>query len=26
VLMERCAEPSVADWESFWSSFTFEVQ
>lgn len=26
VMMERCAEPSVADWESFWSSFTFEVQ
>ena len=26
VLMERCAEPSEADWESFWSSFTFEVQ
>jgi len=26
VLMERCAEPSVADWESFWSSLTFEVQ
>ncbi len=26
VLMERCAEPAEADWESFWSSFTFEVQ
>lgn len=26
VLMERCAEPAVADWESFWSSVTFEIQ
>lgn len=26
VLMERCAEPAVADWESFWSSLTFEIQ
>ncbi len=25
LLMERCAEPSVADWESFWASFTFEI-
>ncbi len=24
--MERCAEPAVADWESFWASFTFEIQ
>ena len=26
VLMERCQEPSVADWESFWTSLTFEVE
>lgn len=26
LLMERCAEPAVADWESFWASLTFEVQ
>jgi hypothetical protein len=26
VLMERCAEPAVADWESFWTSLTFEVR
>lgn len=26
VLMERCQEPSVADWESFWTSLTFEVR
>ncbi len=25
VSMERCAEPAVADWESFWASLTFEV-
>lgn len=25
VLMERCQEPSVADWESFWTSLTFEI-
>jgi uncharacterized GH25 family protein len=26
IVMERCAEPKVADWESFWASLTFEVQ
>ena len=26
LVMERCAEPNVADWESFWASLTFEVQ
>lgn len=26
IKMERCAEPSVADWESFWASMTFEVR
>jgi uncharacterized GH25 family protein len=25
VRMERCEEPSVADWESYWSSLTFEI-
>jgi hypothetical protein len=25
VLMERCADSSVADWESYWASLTFEV-
>ena len=25
IVMERCAEPKVADWESFWASFTFEI-
>ena len=24
LLMERCADPKVADWESFWASLTFE--
>ena len=24
--MERCGEPAVADWESFWASLTFEVK
>jgi len=24
--MERCAEPKVADWESFWASLTFEIR
>ena len=24
--MERCAEPAVADWESYWSSLTFEIR
>lgn len=26
IKMERCAEPSVADWESFWGSLTFEMR
>lgn len=26
VLMERCAEPAAADWESFWASLTFEIE
>lgn len=26
VLMERCQDPALADWESFWASLTFEVQ
>lgn len=26
IVMERCAEPKVADWESFWASLTFEIQ
>lgn len=26
VLMERCKEPAIADWESFWASLTFEVR
>ncbi len=25
IKMERCAEPAVAEWESFWASLTFEV-
>lgn len=24
--MERCSEPTVADWESYWASLTFEVR
>lgn len=24
LVMERCAEPAAADWESFWASLTFE--
>lgn len=24
--MERCADPSAADWESFWASLTFEIR
>lgn len=24
--MERCTEPAVADWESFWTSLTFEIR
>jgi hypothetical protein len=26
LVMERCVEPKVADWESFWASLTFEIQ
>ncbi len=26
LLMERCTEPAVADWESFWASLTFEIR
>ena len=26
LLMERCAEPAAADWESFWASLTFEIR
>jgi uncharacterized GH25 family protein len=26
IVMERCAEPKIADWESFWASLTFAVQ
>jgi len=26
LVMERCAEPKAADWESFWASFTFEIR
>ena len=26
VLMDRCQDPAAADWESFWSSLTFEIQ
>lgn len=26
LVMERCVEPAVADWESFWASLTFEIQ
>jgi uncharacterized GH25 family protein len=26
IKMERCDEISVADWESFWASLTFEVR
>ena len=26
IVMERCADPKVADWESFWASLTFEIQ
>jgi hypothetical protein len=25
IVMERCAEPKAADWESFWASLTFEI-
>lgn len=26
IKMERCTEPAVADWESFWASLTFELK
>ena len=26
IKMERCADPAAADWESFWSSLTFELE
>jgi uncharacterized GH25 family protein len=26
IKMERCAEPAVADWESFWASLTFDLR
>jgi hypothetical protein len=26
IKMERCGEPAVADWESYWASLTFEVR
>ena len=26
IVMERYADPKVADWESFWASLTFEIQ
>ncbi len=26
IKMERCAEPTVADWESFWASLTFQLR
>jgi len=26
VLMERCADPKAADWESYWASLTFETR
>jgi uncharacterized GH25 family protein len=26
VLMERSAEPAIADWESYWATLTFEVR
>lgn len=25
IVMERCAEPKAADWESFWASLTFSI-
>ena len=25
IVMERCATPEAADWESFWASLTFEI-
>ncbi|MBL8241900.1 MAG: DUF4198 domain-containing protein [Bryobacterales bacterium] len=25
IVMERCADPQAADWESFWASLTFEI-
>lgn len=26
LMMERCAEPALADWESSWASLTFEIR
>lgn len=26
LVMERCADPAAADWESFWASLTFEIR
>lgn len=26
IKMERCREPQIADWESFWASMTFELR
>jgi len=26
IVMERCADPKAADWESFWASLTFEIR
>lgn len=26
LMMERCAEPAAADWESFWASLTFQTR
>jgi len=26
IKMERCTEPSAADWESFWASLTFQIR
>lgn len=26
IVMERCAEPQVADWESFWATLTFAIE
>lgn len=26
LMMERCADPAAADWESFWASLTFEIR
>lgn len=26
LMMERCSEPAVADWESYWAKLTFEIR